>query len=154
MAEDQSPGAGTSAGAESDPIATANKAHEDLRKRVESGELSVVTRDQVKQADDLVDDYVDVPEWGGVVQIRSFTKGKQIEIDKRATVNEEVDPQLVQMYAFLEGVVDPEFELDDQEWLREKSAAAFDRVVTRIFELSAIGRERAEEAEARFREGA
>lgn len=125
---------------------------EELRQKVASGELKILSKDQVLDADDLIEEIVPVPEWGGAVKVRSFTKGKTIEIDERATVEDEIDPRRVQMFAFLEGVVEPQFGLEDQERLKEKSAACFDRVVTRIFTLSAQGRKAQESAESRFRD--
>jgi hypothetical protein len=163
MADTSKPGTGKPAGAKEPPAPKPSKEKDepklpttqaDLEAQIASGDLKFLSKEEIKEADDTIYEIVAVPEWGGAVKVRSFSKGMQIEIDERATVAEEIVPQKVQMFAFLEGVVTPEFDLDDQTWLHEKSAAAFDRVVTRIFELSAIGREAAEDAEARFRDGA
>lgn len=135
------------------PPANLPPTQEELRAQLESGELKVLSKKEILESDDLVEEIFVVDEWGGAVIIRSFSKGKQIEIDERATVDDEIDPRKIQMFAFLEGVITPEFALEDQEKLKDKNAAAFDRIVSRIFELSALGKKAADEAEARFREG-
>lgn len=115
-------------------------------------EIKILTREEVLECEDLVEETVYVKEWGGGVVIRSFTKGKQIELNERATVDDELKQPLLQMFSFLEGVVNPQFSLDDQEDLKEKNAMAFDRVLKRVFAISgmAASEEEAEAKEAQF----
>lgn len=113
-----------------------------------------LTREQLLGADDLVEEDIYVKEWGGWIQVRAFSKGVQIEIRERAMVDEEVKQDKLQMISFLEGVVQPAFELGDQEALKEKNALAFDRVLKLIFKISGMATddEEAEAKEAEFRE--
>lgn len=119
------------------------------------GEIKILSREEVLEADDLVTETIYVKEWGGAVRIRSFTKGRQIELNQRATVDDEIVQSRLQMFSFLEGVVEPQFTLDDQEPLKDKNALAFDRVLKRIFQISGMASnpEEEEAKEATFREG-
>lgn len=136
-----------------EPKKLADLSQEELRAAIEAGEIDVLTKEQIKKSDDLVEEYFYAEEWGGVVKIRGFSKGQQIEIDEQAMVDGEIDMQKLMMFSFLEGVVQPQFTLKDQEWLKEKNASLFDRIFVRISELSALGRKAQKDAEARFRDG-
>lgn len=118
-------------------------------------EPKILTREEVLGAQDLTEETVPVKEWGGAVVIRSFSKGAQIEIRERATVDDEVQQDQLQMIAFLEGVVNPQFTVDDQPALKEKNALAFDTVLKRIFAISGMAatEEEVEAKESQFREG-
>lgn len=117
-----------------------------------AADAKILTREEVLGAKDRRTDPVEVPEWGGAVVVRSLSKGEQLEIQRNAVVDDEIQPDRMQMYIFLEGCVEPEFGPDDLAALKEKNAKAMDRVINRVMELSGMAQS-IEEIEATFREG-
>lgn len=79
---------------------------------------------------------VEVPEWGGDVEIRELSLRQQQLI---AAANRGADGNTnVAIATFLEGVVDPQFTAADAEALASQGIAAFQRVVNEIVELSGM----------------
>jgi hypothetical protein len=113
--------------------------------------LQVLSREQVLEAVDLTEETVDVPEWGGAVKVRGFSKGEQMEMRKEATVDTKIDTDRLEILMFVHGVSEPKFTADDMAALRQKAAGAVDRVLKRITILSGISEEAVAEAEKQFR---
>lgn len=99
-------------------------------------------------ASDIVEEDVDVPEWGGTVCIRGFTKERQQELRKMATDPRtgKIDGEKLEMQIFIYGVIDPQFQPVQQTELKKKSAGALDRVLKRILAISGMSEDAVEEA--------
>jgi len=111
--------------------------------------MTILTRDQILQANDLVTETVEVPEWGGSVFVKSLTgverdqfeaaivelKGRDTKINMR-----NARARLVAL-----SVVDEEgkkvFSPNDISLLGAKSAAALQRVFNVAMRLSGISEE-------------
>jgi hypothetical protein len=118
---------------------------------------TVLTRDQIRDADDRQIEAVEVPEWGGMLYVRGLsgvdrdsfemtmiqTRGRKSEVNLRnlraklvvRTAVDSEDPE----------VAKPLFELKDVEWLGRKSAAALQRVYAVAQRLSGLSAEDVEE---------
>lgn len=112
----------------------------------------ILTLEQVLEAPDLEEREVEVPEWGGSVKIRSFSKAAQQDLRRKAMVKNELDTDRLEMLMFIHGVVEPQFTEEHYEALRQKSAGAIDRVLRAILELSGLTREAVDQAKRLFPE--
>lgn len=110
----------------------------------------MLTVAQILEAQDLEERVVDVPEWGGVVRVRGFTKAQQQQMRKQATVAEEVDSDRLELLMFVHGVVDPKFSPDQAGLLQQKSAGLVDRVLTAVLEVSGMTKDALKKAEKSF----
>lgn len=99
-----------------------------------------LTVSDILAANDIVEEDVAVPEWGGSVRIRAFTKAKQLELRAMATDPRtgQVDEVRLELQIFIHGVIDPVFPPVHATELREKSAGAIDRVLKRIVAISGM----------------
>ena len=113
-------------------------------------ESHLLTADAIIKAKDLKEEVVEVEEWGGNVLIRSFTKKGQQEVRQMSMVDDEVDPERLEMYMFLRGVVEPHFTDDQYEQLREKAAGPIDMILNRIMEISGMSAEAQAKAKRKF----
>ena len=102
------------------------------------GTIRVLTIDEILAAKDVQEETVEVPQWGGAVKVAGFTKARQQEMRKEATVAGEVDGDRLEMFMFIEGVIDPKFTRDHYEQLRNKSAGAVDTVLRVILKMSGV----------------
>ncbi len=125
--------------------------------------MPYLTREQILGADDLPVEDVDVPEWGGIVRVKTLTGQerdafeesvitmKKVKRGKR--VRTETTPNLKNMRAKLvaHSCVDTKgkliFSEADVQALGEKSSAALDRVYEASSRLSKITDEDLEELE-------
>lgn len=135
----QEPGEAGKAGSPTENPEAAGKA--------EAETLPLLTREQILGADDRKTDTVNVPEWDGSVKVQSLTLGQRQEIRRRATVDDEVDDEKFDVFTFMEGVVQPQFELDDFEALKKRNGQAMQRVMNRIMQLAGWTAEASKEAE-------
>lgn len=139
-----------------DPKRFVGASQEEIAAALESGELALATREQVTDAKDTKTEFVVVPEWDcGVVEVQSLRKGQQIELVERAKIDDELDETLYQVLTLISGCAKPEFKQEDIEKLKQRNARAFNRVLDRIFYLSAMGPYALsfeEEQEASFRD--
>jgi hypothetical protein len=113
----------------------------------------ILTVEDILTAPDIQERLVEVPEWGGAVKIRSFTKHRQIELRQKALVGNEVDSERMELLMFVEGVVEPQFGPEHIDLLKGKSASAMDRVLGAILELGGMTPEAQNEMERDFRQG-
>lgn len=105
----------------------------------------MITRDQIRAANDAQTEVVEVPEWGGPVAVRSLTAKERDELEARllAADGKSVG-SLSGLRAFLVArtVVDADgkrlFEDADEAMLNEKNAMVVDRLATVAFRLSGM----------------
>lgn len=106
--------------------------------------MTRLTKSEILAADDIEERDVDVPKWGGTVRIRTFSKRKADEMRKQATLKdratgkETVDRDKLEALLFVEGVIDPQFDLNDYEQLLEKSDTAVSVILKAIIEASGL----------------
>lgn len=115
--------------------------------------VRILSVEDILSAEDLTSETVPVPEWGGHVVIRGFSKAREFAIREEAMGPEGLDEQRFEMLLFINGVVEPQFTVDQLEVLKEKSGAVIDRVLARIMDISGLSKEAQERAKARFPEG-
>jgi hypothetical protein len=115
----------------------------------------MLTVDQILDAPDLAEEVVEVPAWGGEVRVRAFSKAKQQELRRAATVvtigangkpEEDVDSAKLERLMLVAGLVDPVFSFDQADLLAEKSAGAVDTILKRILAISGLTEDAAKAA--------
>lgn len=94
---------------------------------------------------------VPIEQWGGSVLIREFSKAKQQQLRRDATLGEEINSDRLELLMFIHGVVDPVFTEQDYLTLQEKSAMAIDTVLKEIMAISGLNESAIKESEKRFR---
>lgn len=103
-----------------------------------------LSQEEILAADDVVYDDVQVPEWGGVVRVRSLTVGESVSITDMSRVSGDkknplkVDTRRAMFLTFQKGVVNPPIDANVLERLMNKNSGVVLRVVTRINELSGV----------------
>jgi hypothetical protein len=116
----------------------------------------ILTADEIWKAQDIEERTVDVPEWGGSVRIRSFTKKQTDRMLRSATTRDRfgkdtTDNQKLEALLFVEGVIEPKFDLDDYERVLDKSAVVIARIIKSISEASGLSDLAVAEADKRVR---
>lgn len=110
----------------------------------------ILSADEILSCSDLVDEVVDVPEWGGAVKVRSFSKAVQQDVVKVSQVAGELDNDRFAMEMFIHGVIEPRFTEDQYELLRAKASSAINRVINVIMRLSGLNEEAVDTAKEKF----
>ncbi len=113
----------------------------------------ILSVEDILSAPDLEEMIVAVPEWGGSVKIRSFSKQRQLQMRKDSMNGNEVDSERMELLMFIEGVVEPKFTTAHIDALRQKSAVAMDRVLQAILKLGGLTPDEQGEIEKSFRDG-
>ncbi len=100
-------------------------------------ELKILSLDEVRNAQDIAEEVVPVPEWGGAVRVRG------VNIEQGMALYEQIqgpdgklDTNKAMLYAVVAGVVEPKFSESDLPWLRQKSMAALARITEAFNRLS------------------
>lgn len=103
-----------------------------------------LSREQLLAADDIVEQDVDVPAWGGSVRIRSLSMQQAANINRLSqrrdprTGKDEQDQGLLVAWLLTEGLVEPKLSIADASALLGKSAKAVSVIVTAINEASGL----------------
>lgn len=113
----------------------------------------ILSIEEILASPDLGEKMVDVPEWGGAVKIRGLTKAAQQRLRRQATVNGETDPDKLEILLLAECLVEPKITAEQAEQLKEKSAAAIDRILREIMGLAGLTEEAQKQALKSFRTG-
>ncbi len=98
----------------------------------------ILSIEDILAAKDIEERLVQVPEWGGAVKIKTISKGRQQNLRKQATVNGEVDPEKLEMLMLAACLTEPAITPAQAEALREKSAAAVDRILREVMGLNGM----------------
>jgi hypothetical protein len=106
-------------------------------------------------------DVEDVPVPGQSVRVRALSARYASEVQTKATklVLEgreriaKVDIGTMEMLQFVHGVIDPVFNESEAKQIQSKYGPAFQKVIAKIDEISAINKEAIEETETRFPAG-
>jgi hypothetical protein len=119
---------------------------------------TILSRDQILNADDLTTEDVDVPEWGGQVRVKGLT-GEERDRYEAGVIGENTKnkrrnlsnlrARLVSL-AVIDGEGQRLFKRSDIPALGRKSAAALDRVFEKAMELSGMRDEDIDELTENF----
>ena len=110
-----------------------------------------LTREGVQQVRDLVEEDVEVKEWGGKVRLRSLTREAYERVRGQSLDGSEVDPDRFELLLFIHGVIEPQFTESDIPWLREKNASVITRITTKLMGTSVPTTKAVEVADKTFR---
>jgi hypothetical protein len=119
-------------------------------------ETRIATIEDILGADDLQEDFVDVPEWGGPgtrVRVRGFNKQEQLDIREEAGGAENFDVRKFELLVFIHGVIEPKFTVEQLELLKTKNAMVVDRVIERVMDIAGMTEEARKRAKTTFPEG-
>ncbi len=116
----------------------------------------ILTADDIWNAQDIEERTVEVPQWGGSVRIKTFTKKQFDEIIKRSTIKDRLgkdvrDNALVEAHLFCEGMIDPVIPIVDYDKVQAKSAAAVSIVIKAIVDASGLSELAVAEADKSIR---
>ncbi len=100
---------------------------------------------------DLIEEWVDVPEWECRVKIKTFTADQRAQIRQIGIRSPETAWGDMEVHQFLMAVVEPKFNEHQARKLHQNSGAGFARVIERHDELSAMSKEELREAREAFR---
>jgi hypothetical protein len=119
----------------------------DALKQVQNGTLPIGSVEEIlkKAPEDLVEETLEVPEWGCSVKVRSFTAAQAAMIRQRG-IGFKGDETLIawaemEIMQFQQGVVEPAFSEDQVRELHLSSGRGFSRVIEKLDELSKIDKE-------------
>lgn len=106
----------------------------------------ILTADEIWAAKDIEERTVLVPQWGGSVRIRTFSKKQADDMRKKSTGPNpnkpgrpvEVDTDELEARLFVEGVIEPKFKFEDYDRLAEKSAVAIGLILKAIMDASGL----------------
>lgn len=123
--------------------------------------MAYLTRDAILQADDLLVEDVEVPEWGGVVRVRGLTGAErdafESEIVELRGKKAKLNTQNFRAKLVRRSVVDEDgqrlFSDHDAQLLGQKSASALQRVFDVAQRLSGLSETDVEELIGNFDEG-
>lgn len=97
----------------------------------------VLSLAQIREAKDVTETPVTVSEWGGDVVVRSVTKRQMKDIKNNSKGSDgELDDDEVEKQIFMAGMIDPIVSSEDFEWMQDKSASAFTKVMKAILGVS------------------
>lgn len=111
----------------------------------------ILTVEEIESADDVLEATEYIPEWGGSVKIRQFSKAKEFELRKAATIGGQVDKERLELLLIFAGVVEPEMTEEHMGMLLAKSQRAVDRVLAKVVAMNAVSKEEADKAVRQFR---
>ena len=118
--------------------------------------MELLTKEQIKAAQDVRSELVPVPLWGGTVRVQTTTVGKlqacRAVLNAEGQSGERTTDDAMEERLFVLCVVEPAFTLDDLPWLREKSAEAFRTVMNAIYRVLRADKEAMADAERSFRD--
>ena len=113
----------------------------------------MLTVADIEAADDVLEQVFLVPEWGGTVRLRQFTKAREFEMRVAATIGGQVDVQRLEMLLLTTAVIDPPLTPEHIGMLLEKSNSSIDRVLEQVTKMNRVAVGSAEAARAQFPQG-
>lgn len=120
--------------------------------------MSLLTKEAILEANDIVYETIAVPEWGGEVRIKSFSGVERDEYDEELTrraqgkeADEPIDSRNFRAWVAAHCIVDEQgdllFTFNDIVKLSAKSGIALDRIYRKARKISGLGADADEEAE-------
>ena len=113
---------------------------------------NILSKEAIREVEDVTEKPLEVPEWKGSVVIRSVTK-REMNVIKEAARDQsgDINEDLLEKGIFLAGVKQPVFEETDYEWLLDKSFSALQRITKAILETSNLNEQSLKKEERTFR---
>lgn len=118
----------------------------------------ILTVEEILEANDLPEETLSIPEWGGEVVVRGLSRGEAWAAREEGRRDGDFDMLAFELNVFLHGVVNPKFSKKHFGQLKCKSQAAMERVTNKILAMSNAGslgevtQEVVDEAEKSFRD--
>ena len=112
--------------------------------------MAILTKEDVLNAPDIREKVVEVPEWGGSVKVKTFTRAQHQVMRERAVIDGVFSKNRYEMLMFVEGVVEPKFTESDVEAILQKSSTAVGRVMEEILSVIGAGPEGVASAQMKF----
>lgn len=112
-----------------------------------------LTLEAIVAVDDRPTHKVEIPEWGGVVTIRGLSLKQFQDVRKRALAaggGKTPDEDVATLATLSEALVSPKVTVEQAQLLIDKSMSAVTKLMTAIADVSALGEEAVEQAEAGF----
>lgn len=103
--------------------------------------------DAIFAAPDLSTDTVDVPEWGGKVEVQGLTKAQQLAVRKKAVKGGVIDEGKMEGLMIVQGVTNPKLEEQHIGELFKKASGPLDRILKKIMDLSGMSEDDAKVAD-------
>ena len=112
----------------------------------------ILSVEDILAATQLEERTVEIPELGGSVKIRAFSKGEQQYVRRLATDRKtgKIDTDKLELMILIRGVTEPQFTPESVERLKLVQASVLDRIISAISEISGMNDEAVEAAEATF----
>ena len=88
----------------------------------EVANVRMLTVEDILAADDIAEAVIEVPEWGGSVRIRAFSKAVEQRLRTESGGATDFDTDRFEMLLFIEGVVDPKFTVEQLDALKAQTA--------------------------------
>lgn len=119
--------------------------------------MAILSVAEIMQVQDITEQEVPVPQWGGSVIVRSISHREMREIKKKiaASTGEdgEVNEDDVEKYVLLKGMINPTISEEEYEHLLEKSTQAITTILTAILSTSKTSPEAVKQEERTFPAG-
>jgi hypothetical protein len=99
----------------------------------------ILSMAEIMEAQDITEQTVPVPEWGGSVKVRSISHRTMKNIRKKVAAQSGTDEPSeddVEKYILIEGMIEPKIDEDEYEQLLEKSSGAVMKILTAIMSSS------------------
>ena len=115
----------------------------------------ILSLDDILAVSDLGEKTVEVAEWGGAVVVRGMTKREQQQLRKQATdpLTGQICLDKMEILMLAHCLSEPSVTAEQAEQLAQKSAAAFDKVLTAIMDVAGLSEEVQKQALKSFRPG-
>ncbi|HSW63539.1 MAG TPA: hypothetical protein VLH56_09560 [Dissulfurispiraceae bacterium] len=96
--------------------------------------------ENILAASDMETKEVDVPEWGGSVKVKGMSKREQQMLRKQtiSPLTGQVDPDRMESLMLAHCLADPVITTEQAEQLMHKSAAAVDKVLNAIMDVTGL----------------
>jgi hypothetical protein len=105
--------------------------------------MPMLTAQAILDAQDLAEEVVPIPEWGGSVRVRALSRGAYHEATKAATEptqdgKGELNGERFEQLLFVASVVEPAFTADQAGLLSAKSASAMAKVMAVVLRINGL----------------
>ena len=117
---------------------------------VETPELKVPDLAELLAIDDKREAWVDLPQWGFKVKVRSLSKAEQIKLRKQATVQGKVDQNRLEGLLLVHGMTQPRMTIDHINRVFEKQGGLVDKILMTILDISGMNDDSQTQVEAEF----
>ena len=97
---------------------------------------TILSAEGLLTAEDLGEETIVIPQWGGAVRVRGLSLGQYREAQRRSIVRGEVDEERLTIEIIHAGLVEPKLTQEQALALKDKSAPALGLVSEAIARLS------------------